>query len=254
MFPKYRIVTNVQSSGERLPILINKDGIPFYEANLFVLVNGRGRNRASNTIETYLRSLMHFMLFLDISGIDLKKRMESGLLFNIGEIETLIAVAKLPVNKLNALLEKPRELKSSSQPLIVSLEKVRKKQKSSGLIRINAAAVANKLRVIRDYLGWVISDFIYKSDHNSPISKSLQRAIDFTKAAINARIPSSSRFSANSEPREGLSPEKLTRILETVDSKSKDNPWSTEFIKVRNELIINWLLNMGLRRGELLNV
>ena len=60
----YKIKVIMTKSGERLPILFNKDGTIHYYANLYATIKLRTRNRASHTLENSLRAvsiLYHFL-------------------------------------------------------------------------------------------------------------------------------------------------------------------------------------------------
>ena len=54
--------------------------------------------------------------------------------------------------------------------------------------------------------------------------------------------------------REGLSLEAQRRLLEVIDPWFPGNPWRNWGAKVRNQLIIEWLYRLGVRRGELLGI
>ncbi len=53
---------------------------------------------------------------------------------------------------------------------------------------------------------------------------------------------------------EGLPKEQIKRLLEIVAPDSSENPWRNHKARVRNELIVQWLYRLGIRRGELLAV
>ena len=74
MVQKYRVKTIVTSSGERLPMLLGRDGLPTFEPTVF-LSEVHARNRSSNTIDSYLRSVMVFLLFLDLRNINFEERL-----------------------------------------------------------------------------------------------------------------------------------------------------------------------------------
>jgi hypothetical protein len=58
MSNSYRIKTILTSSGERLPILLGPNNLPIFEPTIFSLSEVRARNKSSNTIDSYLRSVM----------------------------------------------------------------------------------------------------------------------------------------------------------------------------------------------------
>ncbi|BCQ29274.1 hypothetical protein NK8_74640 (plasmid) [Caballeronia sp. NK8] len=48
-------------------------------------------------------------------------------------------------------------------------------------------------------------------------------------------------------------PERET-LLRVIDPATPDNPWTGEFVRDRNRLLVTWGMGTGLRRGELLNL
>ena len=105
MHLRYRVKTIVTSSGERLPVLLGQDGLPIFEPTVFSLSEVRSRNRASNTIDSYLRSVMVFLLFLDLRKINLEGRLDEGQLLSLGEIEELVGICRLPLEKIHSMLD-----------------------------------------------------------------------------------------------------------------------------------------------------
>lgn len=254
MIKNYRVKTIVTSSGERLPILLGRDGLPIFEATVFSLSEIRSRNRASNTIDSYLRSIMVFLLFLDLRNINLEERLNVGHLLTLGEIEDLVGICRLPVEQIHSLLDEVKVISKQTISSVVSLEKLRKISSKNEEIRIDASSAATRLRNIRDYLKWLSLARISKHGIDVSLRLSLESSIQHTSNAIEARLPSGAQKYSGIDQREGLEPEVVSRILEVANSQSQENPWSDEHSKYRNELIILWLLSCGLRRGELLNI
>ncbi|MGH3427997.1 MAG: tyrosine-type recombinase/integrase, partial [Mycobacteriales bacterium] len=54
--------------------------------------------------------------------------------------------------------------------------------------------------------------------------------------------------------RKGLLQTEVDAVLAVMDPTSPTNPWKGEHTKERNFLIAKWLIGLGIRRGELLNV
>ena len=73
------VKTLVLSSGERLPVLIAlATGVPLFGPSIYVLSEIRATNRASNTIDQLLRSIMVLQLYLDSNQIDIEERIQDG--------------------------------------------------------------------------------------------------------------------------------------------------------------------------------
>ncbi len=65
----YAVKTLILSSGGRLPVLVAlaSGAPPLFESYVYVLSEIRATNRASNTIDRVLRSIMVLQLFMDMS-------------------------------------------------------------------------------------------------------------------------------------------------------------------------------------------
>jgi len=251
---RYRVKSIVMSSGERLPVLLGLDGLPMFEPTIFSLSEVRSRNRASNTIDSYLRSLMVFLLFLDLRNVDLEDRLDAGQLLSLGEIEELVRVCRLPLEKIHSMLDKVPGLSQQSASSVVSLEKLRMKSVGLPEVEIDPGSAATRLRNIRDYLRWLAIARMSKHGIDASLRITLESSTQYISHAIDARLPSASYKSGELDQREGLEPEVVEQILKVIDPHSSDNPWTDEHARYRNALIIEWLLCFGLRRGELLNV
>lgn len=136
MIQSYKVKTIVTSSGERLPLLLGSDGLPIFEPTVFSLTEVRSRNRASNTIDSYLRSIKVFFLFLDLRGINLEDRLSVGELLSLGEIEDLVGICRLPVEKINLMLEEVEIEDKNSIDKVVSFERFRKSSSNKEVISV----------------------------------------------------------------------------------------------------------------------
>ena len=254
MSQKYRVKMLVTSSGERLPMLLGRAGLPLFEPTVFSLSEVRSRNRASNTIDSYLRSVMVFLLFLDLRNINLEERLRVGELLSLGEIEDLARICRLPVEKIHSILDEGMVTSKQTISPVASLERIRKSFSSNDNIRIDASSASTRLRNIRDYLKWLSMTRISKHGFDTSLRLSLESSVQYISSAIEARLPSGAYKHSRIDQREGLEPEVINQILKVTNPQSQESPWADEHSRYRNELIILWLLNCGLRRGELLNI
>jgi hypothetical protein len=102
-------------------MLLEPDGSPLFEATVYSLVELRARNRAANTIESCLRSLMLFYMFLDLRGIDLAERVKHGKLLSLSEVEDLARLTRLPLESVTRM----RNENSAKPSGVASFEKHR---------------------------------------------------------------------------------------------------------------------------------
>ena len=247
----YRVKTVVSGNGERLPMLIGSDGAPLFEPTLFALCEIRARNRAANTIANSLRGILVFYLFLELNGIDLRRRLTEGRLLAMGEIEDLVRLCRLPIEEI---VSQPIQIEYIPiSETVVSLEKHRQRLPTEMVKEIVPRFAATRLRCIRDYLKWVVADRSSRFGADSDYRSSLQAAGNFVAGALDARLPVGDSRGYVGQ-REGLDTDSITELLRVIDPACPDNPWQDEHSRVRNELVILCLYYLGLRRGELLGV
>ncbi len=238
----YRIKLVRFDSGERLPVLCTRrDGMPVHSATLWVLTELRTANLSTNTLHQALRSLMVLLIVLDELKIDLGARLRDGQILTVGDIEAIIGACKLPI------LAGDRK-GFGNRVFVWSCS-----ASGSSSQKINPATIAIRLLYIARYLDWIATDHLLKTGSGHPHFSGLEKLRERVSTSIKARIPSVQRFS-NVTPREGLTEKMLSLLQQVVAPKFERNPWSHEYVRQRNYLMIRWLLSLGVRRGELLGV
>lgn len=251
----FRVENLKLQSGERLPLLVDSGtGIPLWGPTLFVLTDLRATNRAAATLQQATRAVMVAHQIFRYLGVDLDKRLESGQILELSEIDVLAKLAGLRQEALDGLLEAEASVSTTSRPRVISLEKARMRSKPTGQHpQVGAETKGIRLIYIRDYLAWRIRGKLLKLDFQHPVYQSLVAAEPLVVGRISERIPSSPRFN-DLDARQGLSQEVHDRILEVTHPDSPENPWKNRHVRIRNRLIFRWLLELGLRRGELLGI
>ncbi|MBA6123573.1 tyrosine-type recombinase/integrase [Pseudomonas aeruginosa] len=247
----YAVKTLVLSSGERLPVLIAPaTGAPLFEPSIYVLSEIRATNRASNTIDQVLRSIMILQLFLDSSEIDLERRIRQGAVFRLGELDELVRHCRRPVAdqlKCNPIPTARQSVRRSSA------ENVRLVQRQVAPAEVAGHTAANRVRVIRDYLDWLVRYHMARYDSEATEGERLWNEWTSCKEALNARLPRHKGRNTVGQ-REGLQPEVVEKLLNVTSPTSSENPWKGRGTCIRNALLVRWFYELGLRRGEVLNV
>lgn len=215
----YAVKTLVLTSGERLPVLIAlATGAPLFEPSVYVLSEIRATNRASNTIDQVLRSIMVLQLFLDSSGIDLERRIRQGAVFRLSELDELVRHCRRPVVdqlKCNSIPTPRRSVRRSAT------ESVRLVQRQAALAEVAGHTAANRVRVIRDYLDWFVRYHMARS--HSAAGERLWHEWTSCKEALNARLPRHKGRNTVGQ-REGLQPEVVEKLLNVTLPTSPENP------------------------------
>lgn len=225
--------------------------MPLFEPTVYALTELRARNQATNTISSNLRSIQVFYIFLNLRGIDLSTRLSSGQILSLGEVEDLTRLCRLPVERLDAMLNDATGVKERSKP--PSLEKARMRSQADAQEEVDPTFAGTRMHYIRGYIEWLVSDRLARHGLDKQVSDNLIASLNCVLPAITARVPRGRQHGALNQ-REGLAPEMVAELLRVVSPLSPDNPWRGEFARYRNALIVHWLYYLGLRRGELLGV
>lgn len=196
----------------------------------------RAVNLASATIEQALRSVVLLYVTLDELGVTLDSRMDDGQFLTLAEVEILVNQCKLRVG------ESSKAKKTKVIPFSLNQRHA-----------VEAKTVAIRLRYIRNYIDWIAKERLFRTSPKSQYFESLTVYSRLVVEAIEARIPTSGNRQAM-DSREGLSPDVLERLVNVIHPASKENPWKNKHAKIRNYLMVRWLLSLGNRRGELLGI
>jgi integrase len=243
----FLVRTVIFESGERFPVLIDRDsGMPLFDPTVYCVSGLRARNKATNTIDQALRSIMVLLTFLKTNHINLRERFQNGALFNLNEIDELISISRKSYSPRDSR-DKGSLSSNSHKPL--SFEKVRRLSIKSAGNNVCSHTAANRVRVIRDYLKWHVNRHLLKNPENEYLKQSWLQCSEI----LNARIPRIRKFNSVGA-REGLSELQIKRLLEVIDPSFEGNPWKSSHARERNNLIVLWFLSLGIRRGELLNI
>jgi integrase len=227
----FRVKVVICASGERLPVLIrHSDGLPAFLPNVFALSQVRGRSRAANTIERCLRSVGFLLEFAAREHIDLFNRVETGVLFAPHEIDRLADAASRRADYLRGPRAIGRRLKEAT-------------------VAPHTAAV--RLQYAREFIAWLSARRLARLQRKSTEYPRYHASRQTFLERLSARVPTVRRFST--VPRIGLSHDEEAAVLAITDPQNPSNPWTGVATRVRNDLLIRWLLALGVRGGELLS-
>ena len=246
----YRVKTIRLESGERLPMLLSREtGLPLWNPTLFILTELRATSLAANTLEQAARAVMVAHQVFRYLRVDLNDRLSKGRLLTLSEIDVLAKLAAFRQEELDALLEEQAAAEVVTSR-VTSLEMVRARSAGNTPKQVAPETKATRLIYIRDYIAWLVAGRRLQLDVSHEYYQALNEAAQAVVGRINARIPGRDH---QPNSRQGVGPEVRARILEVIDPASPDNPWKNKHVRVRNQLIFQWLLLLGVRNGELLS-
>lgn len=247
----FAIRTILCSNGERLPVLIDRaTGIPVFEAVIYAVSELRGKNLASNTILQALRSVMILYIVLERLGIDMNRRLAQGALLDAGEIEEIVQASK---TTLSALLDSPVQASVQTPKKMLSIEKARMAQTRQKIdTEVEPSTIAIRLNYIRDYLRWHTTNWMLRTS-SIDARAAMGSLVELVDNALKNKTPQVTGRNQLYQ-RMGLSKEAQNYLLKAIGLASLDNPWVGKHARARNVLIVRILIELGVRRGELLGV
>jgi len=218
------------SSGERLPLVVDRSGVPIPAPNQWSLATRRPRVQ-SNTLIEELRTLAHVHEWAERRAINLQQRFQVGNGLQPSELNALFQ---------NLLYVRPlgRELAS------------RRLQDVSELRAVANSTHGARVAVARDYLVWALEQVLYRLDAGDPRQFGMRDRVSLIKRQARDFCKTSS---ASQVRRTGLSSEQRAQLLAIIAPLSISNPFHKS-VRYRNWALIVLMLTFGLRRGEALKV
>ncbi|WP_183060599.1 tyrosine-type recombinase/integrase [Salmonella enterica] len=210
-------------SGERYCIVTNKEtGIPLYYPNLYLTIQFRNNGHALATIESKAVNITIFYRFLEKNDIDIEKRILGGIFLSGGEIESMVSYLGVVSELRNSI--------------------------NIGLGYVSKKTLRNRMNSIISYITWLVDELLQydSSRHKTNFYKMIK--------AIEVRRPRG-HDNKNSEDNKNktLKDDSVVTLMKLIDPQSPSNPFNPN-VRNRNAIIIMILTELGIRRGELLNI
>ncbi len=228
-----------------MPFLVRiATGLPLQAPTYWIVSKRRPSGSQPNTLHNDLRALMYLYLWADARGVDLQERFESGALLTLTEVTDLDTFCGRYLKE--ALAEQPGQTSGITRLEVQSFQACRR--------AVNLVEKRNRLTAIHSFIEYT------SADHLSRLHLRPDRWRHYNSVRDNCLQWIKSRCEAIKKPmrndlaaREGLEEEELNRLRAVIDPQHPENPFERR-VRFRNYLIINFLLDIGIRRGELLGI
>jgi integrase len=231
----------ILSSGERYPILIEKNGLPNYWVTLYVTVKLRSSHTQSS-ISNSLGHIIHLKLWENINGRDLISEFLQNRLLNSEDIYSIRDHCTLDTKSLKKWLKTSQKniykFSSASTVNIIPIQ------------RVSNNHAFNRMTQIADFLDFIARTILKKKLLEEKFSKQ----IDAMKKSILANRSKGNKnkgFSVGINNK-STSTEAFERILSIVKESSPENPFKSNDVKFRNAIIFEVMDATGMRAGEIL--
>ena len=232
------------SDGERMPFLIRSaTGVPILAPTYWITSRRRPSGNQPNTLYNDLRALLHLYLWAEARGVSIEERLESGALLTLAEIADLDTFCG------RYLKEAVAELKSTRAAVPLRKKNAKRQQKSISLFQKR-----NRLAAIHSFFEYTSADFLSRLQfwpdrwsYYNGVRDNCLKWIKFRYEAITK--PKGNDIGS----REGLEETAVSRLRSVIEPDSPENPFGAR-VRFRNYLIVRLLLDLGIRRGELLGL
>lgn len=217
-------------SGERLPVILDEDGIPMIRPLDWVISMKRPKCIGSNTITSQLRCLIVLYGFLKKHDINIEQRFLRSEALSRREIAGLISWIQVNYRADNNWNKNIGDFKA---------------KKSDGVCLDH---MVNRGRTIRDYIQWLGAEI--SATLNPSLSAKLDAELGTMYKIYTAMLPRYRGHHNTLREKIGLSEFEIKLLLKALKAKKGIN-WNDDFSWVRNALMVKILLATGIRRGEL---
>ncbi len=227
-----------------MPFLIRSGtGIPIVAPAYWITSRRRPSGNQPNTLYNDLRALMHLYLWAEARGVSIEDRLESGALLTLAEIGDLDTFCG------RYLKDAVAELPGTSAVIRLREKEAKRQQKAISLLQKR-----NRLMVIHSFVEYTSADFLSRLqfwpdrwNYYNGVRDNCLKWIQFRYEAITK--PKGNDIGG----REGLPEAAVSRLRAVIEPDSPENPFEAK-VRFRNYLIVRLLLDLGIRRGELLGL
>lgn len=231
------------SSGESYSILLGEDGMPLPYHNLFVTLHYRNQSKANATCKSVFEHLRFLEEICQFEKIDLIERCKTGDFLTNREFENIKKHSSLTVESFREMVTRHK----SSNVLNIrrkNLETARAKILVNTEGDISPHTTYNRLTVFAQFIGWLEEELFPSKDSTA----------EFELKKIRGDKFGTSDEALDWGDWKSLEPVQEIRVLDVVRPDSLENPWKSESVRYRNQLIVNMFFSLGCRRGELLKI
>lgn len=227
-----------------MPFLVRvATGLPLEAATYWIVAARRPAGFQPNTLANDLRGLSYLYLWGDLRGIDIADRLRTGRFFTLGEINDLDTLCG---RYLEDVLTESPQYKSN----VIALAR----GKSARSRRANLLEKRNRLTSIYSFLEYTSADTLSRLSDRSDRWRHYNSVRDECLRWIKSRYQAISKLRRDDlGGREGLDFEVVTRLRDVIEPDHPENPFEPR-VRLRNYLIVRLLLDLGIRRGELLSL
>ena len=225
MADRYVIRKFLGSSGERLAILVDETGMPHFYATLYVTTQVRNRSFSVDTGVQNLKAIRRLLDWANDRKVDLESLLKNKQLLQNSQLDDIRDYS-----------QRKRSVKNTGNVLNFR-NKVEVVSKQTHYITLTCIA---------DYLEFIANVIANRHNDDKDLDADIQRMVKGLKRRRPRNISKDLRKAKD----RAVDPDTLETIRNITQVGHSENPWG-ESVQLRNSLIIELLIALGIRRGEL---
>lgn len=249
---EYTVTEIDLTPGERISVLRDpRTGLPLFDPTVWATTELRSAGQRPNSINQALRAVAVLQRYLDSQGISLDVRLREGRFLTQAEATGLAAECSIGLRRPAA------DSTGSTKPNLIqdlaAHRTQRLENKTQLVTTVKDSTASVRAHYIRQFLLWKLDDYILKIGVDDARYRDLQVLAKSAIAAFAEKAPKHRDYGA-AGARQGLTEEARACLEAVTDPQSTRNPWKDHHTRVRNHLIVELFLALGIRAGELLGL
>ena len=231
-------------SGERMPFFISTaTGMPLDAVTFWVVAARRALGKQPNTLSNEIRSLMYLFLWADARGVSVRDRVRDGTFLSLSET---LDIANFCSRSMSDALAEIEERSSN----LFKLDRRRK----LNVPGVGSGEKRNRLSTIRSFLEFTSSDVLSNLAQWPPRWQLYNEARAHFLEILDGQIAGLAKSNRDDLGLpEGLEAAAISRLRAVIEPDHPENPFKPE-VRFRNYVMVRLLLDVGIRRGELLGI
>lgn len=249
------IKTTRFANGERFPVIVTESGMPEFYPNTFLTSKLRAAHKQYNTLVKAAQSIKFLRVWEIKHHMNLVERISAGNFLNVPELDSLChdMWKCYPAYKKEVI-----KLRENIGPnsKVASLAEYRRRNKTildDIKQHVNTSTLSERMYYAYRYLEYMGRIYINKLTDKTDIQLNTW-ALNEMVERMKSRIPDQNDRHIDAEyEKYGLTCESEGLLRKAIIEDDINNPWKSD-VRGRNKLIIELMLALGVRAGELLNL
>lgn len=250
----FRVRRFKERQGEEVVLLLTRGGEPYFYANAFVTGDYRNTGKSPNTCEKVLRSIGMAIMWGDSVGRSLDQDLADGQFLTYSEADDLARFLSLSAREQIAECQASLAPTKRKRGTVLNLEAFRPNPsdpKEEVGRTVPDQEFANRLRWVAKFAEWHLNRRIGSLAMRGMQSEQLESLGEAAIARLRELAPAVDGFIDDDEALEAPDITVIRMLDDILHPQSKENPFSSEFIKHRNFVIWRLLRDTGARRAEI---